>query len=74
MKILFITPHLSTGGGPQYLLKKIIELNSDHDIYCVEYTDVTGVVLVVQRTQIQSLLKEKLINSQEILVYKCILK
>jgi hypothetical protein len=22
MKILFITPHLSTGGGPQYLLNK----------------------------------------------------
>ena len=65
MKILFITPHLSTGGGPQYLLKKIMELNSDHDVYCVEYTDVTGGVLVVQRTQIQSLLKEKLITLYE---------
>jgi len=65
MKILFITPHLSTGGGPQYLLKKIIELNSDHDVYCVEYTDVTGGVLVVQRSQIQSLLKEKLITLHE---------
>jgi FkbM family methyltransferase len=65
MKILFITPHLSTGGGPQYLLKKIIELNSDHDVYCVEYTDVTGGVLVVQRTQIQSLLNEKLITLYE---------
>ena len=65
MKILFITPHLSTGGGPQYLLKKIIELNSDHDIYCVEYADVTGGVLVVQRNQIKSLLKEKLITLHE---------
>jgi glycosyltransferase involved in cell wall biosynthesis len=26
-KILFITPHLSTGGGPQYLLKIIIPTN-----------------------------------------------
>ena len=65
MKILFITPHLSTGGGPQYLLKKIMELNSDHDVYCVEYADITGGVLVVQRTQIQSLLKEKLITLYE---------
>lgn len=65
MKILFITPHLSTGGGPQYLLKKIMELNSDHDVYCVEYTDVTGGVLVVQRNQIQSLLNEKLITLHE---------
>ena len=65
MKILFITPHLSTGGGPQYLLKKIIELNSDHDVYCVEYSNVTGGVLVVQRNQIQSLLKEKLITLYE---------
>jgi FkbM family methyltransferase len=65
MKILFITPHLSTGGGPQYLLKKIIELRDDHDVYCVEYSDVTGGVLVVQRNQIQSLLKEKLITLHE---------
>jgi FkbM family methyltransferase len=65
MKILFITPHLSTGGGPQYLLKKIIELKDDHDVYCVEYADVTGGVLVVQRNQIQSLLKEKLVTLRE---------
>lgn len=64
-KILFITPHLSTGGGPQYLLKKIIELKDDHDVYCVEYTDVCGGVLVVQKDQIQSLLKEKLITLRE---------
>jgi len=65
MKILFITPHLSTGGAPQYLLKKIMELNSYHDIYCVEYADVTGGVLVVQRSQIQNLLNEKLITLHE---------
>ena len=34
MRILFIAPHLSTGGCPQYLLKKIIELKSlKHYIY-----------------------------------------
>ncbi len=43
MKVLFITPHLSTGGGPQYLLKKIVQLNNYHDVYCIEYDDITGV-------------------------------
>jgi len=62
MKILFITPHLSTGGGPQYLLKKIIELKDDHDVYCVEYDDVTGGVFVVQRNRVKEILDTKLIT------------
>ncbi len=62
MKILFIAPHLSTGGGPQYLLKKIFSLKNDCEIYCVEYNDVTGGVLVVQKKQIQDLLGNKLIT------------
>jgi len=62
MKILFITPHLSTGGGPQYLLKKIMELNSDHDVYCVEYDDITGGTFVVQRNRIKEVLDIKLIT------------
>lgn len=37
MKILFIAPHLATGGPPQYLLKKIQALKKDYDIYLVEY-------------------------------------
>jgi FkbM family methyltransferase len=62
MKILFITPHLSTGGGPQYLLKKIVELKDDHDVYCVEYDDVTGGVFVVQRNRVKEILDTKLIT------------
>lgn len=62
MKILFITPHLSTGGGPQYLLKKIEYLIGDNDVYCVEYSNITGGVLVVQRNQIESLLGDRLIT------------
>lgn len=65
MKVLFITPHLSTGGGPQYLLKKISSLINECDIYCVEYNDITGGVLVVQRNQIQKLLGDKLITLNE---------
>ena len=62
MKVLFIAPHLSTGGAPQYLLKKIQLLKDDCDIYCVEYNNITGGVLVVQREQIQNLLGDKLIT------------
>jgi FkbM family methyltransferase len=62
MKILFITPHLSTGGGPQYLLKKIVELKNHHDVYCVEYEDVTGGVFVVQRNKVKEILNTKLIT------------
>lgn len=63
--ILFITPHLSTGGAPQYLLKKIQELKDDTQIYCVEYSNVTGGVLVVQRNQIRDLLGKNLITLNE---------
>ncbi len=65
MKILFIAPHLSTGGCPQYLLKKIVELNDSNEVYCIEYTDVTGGVLVVQRNQIKEILGSKLITLYE---------
>jgi FkbM family methyltransferase len=65
MRILFIAPHLSTGGCPQYLLKKIVELNDSNEVYCVEYTDVTGGVLVVQRSQIKEILGSKLITLYE---------
>lgn len=58
-KLLFITPHLSTGGLPQFLLKKIKSLLGFYEIHCVEYNDVTGGVLVVQRTQIKDICNDK---------------
>ncbi len=36
-KILYIAPHLSTGGMPQYLLKTIEDMQSSHDVSVVEY-------------------------------------
>lgn len=54
-KILFIAPHLSTGGLPQFLLKKIQSLTNDYEVYCVEYDNITGGVLVVQRKQLQKI-------------------
>jgi glycosyltransferase involved in cell wall biosynthesis len=55
-KLLFIAPHLSTGGLPQYLTKKIELLKDDFLIYLVEWVDHTGGRLVVQRNKILSLI------------------
>jgi glycosyltransferase involved in cell wall biosynthesis len=54
-KLLFVAPHLSTGGLPQYLTKKIELLKNDFDIYLVEWVDCTGGVLVVTRNKITQL-------------------
>ena len=55
-KLLFVAPHLSTGGLPQYLTKKIELLKNDFDVYLVEWVDCTGGILVVQRDKIRNLL------------------
>jgi FkbM family methyltransferase len=51
-KLLYITPHLSTGGAPQYLLKKIELLKDEYDISLVEYNDIGGTAFVVQKNRI----------------------
>ena len=58
-KLLFIAPHLSTGGLPQYLTKKIELLKDDFEIYLIEWTDCTGGKLVVTKNKIQKLLPKK---------------
>ena len=63
MKILYITPHLSTGGLPQYLLKKIQAAYAQADIYCVEYEDLGG--FVVQKNQIVQILKDRFFQIRE---------
>jgi FkbM family methyltransferase len=64
-KIVYIVPHLSTGGLPQYLVKQIESIKDDMDVYCVEWEDVTGGVLVIQRNKIVNLLGNKLITLRE---------
>jgi FkbM family methyltransferase len=64
-KLLFISPHLSTGGQPQYLYKQIQSLVNDYEIYCIEWENVTGGVLVVQRNLIKKLLGNRLITLDE---------
>ena len=54
-KLLYIAPHLSTGGLPQYLYKKIDTLKDEFDIYVVEWSDCTGGVLTVTKNKITQL-------------------
>lgn len=58
-KLLYITPHLSTGGAPQYLLKKIELLKEEYDISLVEYTDLGGKSFVVQKNKIFNIISPK---------------
>lgn len=64
-KMLIITPHLSTGGLPQFLLKKIRVLLKKWNIYLIEWDNITGGRLVVQRNEISDLLGNKLITLNE---------
>jgi len=54
-KLLYVAPHLSTGGLPQYLVKKVELLKDEFEIYVVEWVNHTGGVLVVQRDKILNL-------------------
>ena len=75
LKILYISPHLSTGGLPQYLWKKIEVFNDVGEIYCVEY-DYLGDAYVVQRNRIKELLGDRFIPifSDGTLLYETIEK
>ena len=71
-KLLYVAPHLSTGGLPQYLTKKIELLKDNFEIYLVEWSDCTGGVLVVTKNKIVKLVdKDKFFtlgeNKQELI-------
>ena len=57
MKVLFLVPHLSTGGMPQFLLKRIQALKdyTDVEIFVYEWTQ-TSKNYTVQREQIKNLI------------------
>lgn len=60
-KIVFVTPHLSTGGLPQYLCKKIESFIDELDVYCIEYANISD-EYIVQKNKIKELLQDKLIT------------
>ena len=53
-KVLFITPHLSTGGCPQYIYRKIVEHTEEIESYVVEWDNIGGDAFVVQKDRIRN--------------------
>ena len=58
IKILFLAPHLSTGGMPAFLLKRIESLinHEELELFVVEYTNFSD-EYVVQKNKIKELIK-----------------
>ena len=59
-KIVYLAPHLSTGGMPQFVLKRIQAMlkNKEFELYVVEYTQYST-NYVVQREQLQAILQNR---------------
>jgi len=55
-KLLSITPHLSTGGAPQVLVKRVELLKDELDIYVVEWNNQSN-DFVIQKNRLKKLLK-----------------
>ena len=58
LRILFLAPHLSTGGMPAFLLKRIqaLQAHTNTEVYVVEYSNHSD-HYVVQKNQIKQLVK-----------------
>ena len=68
-RLLYIAPHLSTGGLPQYLLKQIQHFLNEFEIEVVELNNVGGDAFVVQKNKIKELVPLHTLgsNKQELL-------
>ena len=56
-KLLYVCPHLSTGGQPQYAYKQIKHFIDEFDIEVVEINNSGGNAFVVQKNRIKSLVE-----------------
>lgn len=63
-KVLFLVPHLSTGGMPQYTYDLMRKIKEDVDVYCVEYSMVSP-HFIVQRNKVTDLLGKKFFSLGE---------
>lgn len=63
MRIIYVTPHLSTGGMPEYLRRKVELLKEDHDVWVVEKHFETAYRTI--RDKIESLIGDRLVNIGE---------
>jgi len=60
MKIVYVTPHLSTGGMPEYLRKKVELLKDDNEVWVIEKNFEPAYRTV--RDKIESLIGDKLVS------------
>jgi len=70
-KLLYVCPHLSTGGQPQYTYKQIKHFIDEFEIEVVEINNSGGDAFVVQKNRIKSLVPVHTLgeNKKEILDY-----
>ena len=54
-RLLYICPHLSTGGQPQYVYKQIESFKDEFEIEVVEINNVGGEQFAVQKNKIRNL-------------------
>lgn len=67
IKLLYLMSHISTGGMPQFVLKRIqslLEYTDSFEIFVIEYHDY-GKLFPVQRNQIKELLGDNFISLNE---------
>ena len=71
LKVLYLAPHLSTGGMPAFLLKTIETLKDDLDICVVEYA-CHSLDYVVQRNAIMNLVPVHTLHEDKMELFKVI--
>lgn len=54
-KLMMLLPHCSTGGLPQYAVKKIELLKDEYEILVIDYSNSGGEVFAVQKNRIREL-------------------
>lgn len=65
-RVLFITPHCSTGGGPQYLLKCVEKIkDAGHTVEVIEYSNISD-DYVVQKNKIKALVPFHTMNGNKL--------
>ena len=68
VKVLHITPHLSTGGMPEVVYQIISKTNKYINNYCYEYINLSD-EFVVQKNKIKNILKDNLETSSGLINY-----
>ena len=64
-KLLYVCPHLSTGGQPQYTYKQIKHFINDFEIQVIEINNSGGDAFVVQKNRIKALVPVKTLGEDK---------